>query len=256
MILDRVTFTGADDSIQPADLLPLTRDFPFVEWGILYSEKHSGSSRFPSDEWIAELEATKFPLGTQLSMHLCGQVLRDLASGNFTNDESLPPFWFMFDRAQLNWHGERVKNASFPLIAKSLKFWSDFKQQTFGNRPQFIFQADGRNDDLLGEATGFEEFDGVILFDRSHGGGVSPDSWPKPIYMSNDVDHCYHGYAGGLGPDNLADEIPRIAEAAGNCHVWIDMETKVFTAGRFDLAKVRQCLEICKPFVTQLQTRQ
>ena len=32
-ILDRVTITGADDSVRPTDLLELSREFPFVEWG-------------------------------------------------------------------------------------------------------------------------------------------------------------------------------------------------------------------------------
>ena len=32
-----VTITGADDSIQPSQLLDLQKEFPFVEWGILLS---------------------------------------------------------------------------------------------------------------------------------------------------------------------------------------------------------------------------
>jgi phosphoribosylanthranilate isomerase len=61
----------------------------------------------------------------------------------------------------------------------------------------------------------------------------------------------YHGYAGGLGPDNLAHEIPRIAKAAGDARVWLDMESGVRSNNdkQFDLDKVLQCLEIAKPFV-------
>jgi hypothetical protein len=99
------------------------------------------------------------------------------------------------------------------------------------------------------------------------GAGILPREWPKPIYL--DVhpgddgcgvqQHRYHGYAGGLGPDNLAEQIPLIlAAAAGNEHtaegrIWIDMETRVRSSDdrTFDLAKVRRCLEIAAPYVKQ-----
>lgn len=32
-----ITMTGADDSIRPQDLLPISEKFPRVEWGILLS---------------------------------------------------------------------------------------------------------------------------------------------------------------------------------------------------------------------------
>ena len=52
MILDRVTITGADDSIKATDLIPLSKRFPFVEWGILLSKNNEGSFRFPTRDWI------------------------------------------------------------------------------------------------------------------------------------------------------------------------------------------------------------
>ena len=38
-------------------------------------------------------------------------------------------------------------------------------------------------------------------------------------------------YAGGLGPDNLEEELKRIEEVAGDRTIWIDMETKVRSDG-------------------------
>ena len=37
MILDRVTITGADDSIHVEQLAELSQAYPYVEWGILVS---------------------------------------------------------------------------------------------------------------------------------------------------------------------------------------------------------------------------
>jgi hypothetical protein len=59
------------------------------------------------------------------------------------------------------------------------------------------------------------------------------------------------GYAGGLGPDNLAEELRRIEEVAGDAEVWIDMETNVRTAERFDLDKVRRCYDLARPWLSQ-----
>jgi hypothetical protein len=92
--------------------------------------------------------------------------------------------------------------------------------------------------------------DCVPLFDASGGAGVCPPKWPEPILRDGES-LMYHGYAGGLGPDNLAHEIPRIAKAAGDARVWLDMESGVRSNNdkQFDLDKVLQCLEIAKPFV-------
>jgi len=84
----------------------------------------------------------------------------------------------------------------------------------------------------------------AILFDASGGHGVSPEYWPAHLPDKS----C--GYAGGLGPDNLARELPRIQEAAGQGPYWIDMEGKLRNeADRFDLARARLCLAACRQFM-------
>lgn len=51
-MLERVTITGADDSTDISQLVELSQEFPFVEWGILVSRRSEGGPRFPSREWI------------------------------------------------------------------------------------------------------------------------------------------------------------------------------------------------------------
>jgi hypothetical protein len=93
-----------------------------------------------------------------------------------------------------------------------------------------------------------------------------PKAWPNPIYLKSTESGQvlnrwdYHGYAGGLGPDNLEEQIPRILEAASykgfskeiqEGDIWIDMETKVRSDQdrQFDLEKVEHCLEIAAPHI-------
>lgn len=51
------------------------------------------------------------------------------------------------------------------------------------------------------------------------------------------------GYAGGPGPQNLADEIPRLLAAAGMRAFWIDMEFSLHDEhDRFDTHRCRSAL--------------
>lgn len=247
MKLDRVTITGADDSIEPNDLIALTEEFPFVEWGILASESSTGRrTRYPSWEWMIMLQslASKHPM--KLSLHLCGKWVRQLLLGH--RSESLTDAaLFLFQRSQLNFHAENAK-CDQRGFCKAL--------ETFGDR-EIIFQIDGNSGNAHMESLWDEcdrtntRINSVSLFDISGGAGILPGEWPKPTFMIDDETYAYHGYAGGLGPDNLQEQIPLIGEAAGDARFWIDMETKVRSDNdrRFDLDKVRQCLEIAKPFI-------
>jgi hypothetical protein len=83
------------------------------------------------------------------------------------------------------------------------------------------------------------------LHDLSHGTGLTPNCWPKKIAGIN------MGLAGGLGPDNLAEQLEKMSESIGDNTIWIDMETKIRSNNDkiFDLEKVEKCLEICKPWI-------
>jgi hypothetical protein len=262
MAIDRVTITGADDSIRPEELLPLTQEFPFVEWGILASQHNTwervGTVRYPPPRWIAALqdmeESGELP---NLAMHINGIWVRRLLRGENIVPENL---FTGFNRVQLNFHAER--NACNP---------ADFADCLKSIGKTFIFQLDGAKGNAhLNSARAYEVRNCFGLFDVSGGAGILPSEWPKPIYLDvqpgghggGEEYHDYHGYAGGLGPENLAEQIPLILKAsAGTEHaregrIWIDMETRVRSDDdrQFDLAKVRRCLEIAAPYVKQPAT--
>src|SRR5574340_1612433 len=107
MNLKFVTFTGADDSIDPKDLLKISIDYPFVEWGILVSRSQEGNYRFPSSDWMLDLIHKTKGYNINLSMHICGRWLNDIIKeGNMT----CHPLWVFknkFNRIQLNTHGQK-----------------------------------------------------------------------------------------------------------------------------------------------------
>lgn len=233
MKLDCVTITGADDSIEPEALLPITEKYPFVEWGILFSGKQQGTARYPSYNWLGRLK-TVAPNIPRLCAHLCGQWVRELVlSGKGTWWDRYQDLASCFRRIQLNFHGQYHKAGE--------GFVGELRR--LGNH-EFIFQHDGVNDSLISTFTNTPRLRVFPLFDRSGGAGIVPKEWPKPIWK-------YQGYAGGLGPENIVDEIKRIGDAVGNSRIWIDMETRVRSEDdlKFDLSKVERCLEAAAPFV-------
>lgn len=245
MRLDRVTFTGADDSILPTELVPLSRRYPFAEWGILVSARQVHTPRFPSYRWMAALRDVAAIEKMNLSLHVCGRWVRQLLLGEFAIPEELLAG---FSRVQLNFHGE-LNAIDFGGFREAIR--------KFGDR-EIIFQVDGVNGEgLLMDVWSHDnegEVKAIPLHDVSHGAGISPPEWPLPL--GADV---WNGYAGGIGPENLLMEIARIGMIAKGSRVWIDMETKVrrkdphsSVASRFDifdLAKVETVCRLVEPFV-------
>lgn len=240
-MITKVTITGADDSIVPAQLQILSHQYPFVEWGILCSASSMDSPRFPSREWLDTLTHFQQSLRTtgqamNLSCHLCGRYVRELLRGyKFPIRELTSETWGIFNRVQLNTHG-------LPHIFHGYAFE---RLGAYYPEKQFIFQYDNANTDLFQCLIDTHDFNYAALFDLSHGAGVLPSQWPD---LLSGVP-C--GYAGGLSPENLKAQIERIEQKAGDVEIWIDAETHVRTNERFDLDKVRAFLEIAKPYVKQ-----
>lgn len=242
MILNRVTFTGADDDIDPELLLDLSDSYADVEWGILFGSNF-GAERFPSTSWLDDLwiATNQNTRPTQLSAHLCGAWVRDLNDGNASWLKRFERIRACFQRVQINYHGVAadIDHRGFEALYK------------IGKDHQLIIQGDGVNDEIR-ETLALQYGLGnvSILFDRSHGAGVLPGEWPKGLPGT------YCGYAGGLDPDNTLAQLGEIAkQVALRAPVWIDMETGVRTEGRLDLHKVERVLRRVEPWIGELRGR-
>jgi hypothetical protein len=232
-ILDRVTITGADDSIQPQDIIALTKEFPFVEWGILLSKHSEGKPRFPTYEWLCELLKSLYE-HTQISGHICGRWVRDICKGDWTIAEDRSPIINYFRRFQLNFRPylHKIKDVE--------AFIAGF--QAVPKCEQFIFQLNDINNELL-RTVKDNGVNAAPFFDLSGGIGVLPESWPKQLQG------LYCGYAGGLSPDNLTEQLELISSSVEAGPIWIDVESHVRTDERFDLDKVVKFIKLAEPWV-------
>ena len=234
MKLDRVTVTGADDTTAISEMIRLSNRFPFVEWGILVSASRENRNRFPSHRWIDDLFAiTKNYPEMKFSCHVCGRWVREIClEGKI--DPVLEQLWSHFQRIQLNFRSI-VHKLDRNLFISSLSVFSD---------KQFIFQLDNINNEILDVAQS-AGIDAVPLFDTSGGIGMLPLEWPDIRDKKG-----YYGYAGGLSPENLFDQLERIERVTGDNNIWIDAETYLRTNNGtiFDLGRVSTFLGVARGF--------
>ena len=230
MHIDRVTITGADDSTDIHWMVDMQERFPFVEWGILVSKSQMGGYRFPSLDWLSRLIIPQDKLRT--SMHVCGKWVREICDGDWSNlILEVGVVAERCQRVQLNFHAHTHKLGD--------RFLSAAKRASSNSGWQLIFQIDGVNDGLMNDAKD-AGIDAVPLYDLSGGAGVLPSHWPKQ------PECVYTGYAGGLGPRNVVEQVEKIKSVA-NGRIWIDMETRVRTEddSRLDAALVESVLAQC-----------
>lgn len=236
-MIKTVTITGADNKTNPKDLIDLSLKFPFVEWGILVSNSKIGTNRYPSIEWINKLCFFKQfqNKNMNLSLHICGEVCQRILKGEIDVNLKYPKLISLdsFDRMQLNFN---YKNSKIDLLLM-MNSLSDLKQE-------IIFQYNKSNKeiiDILVNCKGNSKWN--FLYDSSGGRGVVQKEWEKPL-------NAYTGYAGGLNPENLKEELEKIKLLVPNDNkIWIDAESGIRTDNEFDLDKVEKFLSIAKEFI-------
>lgn len=231
MKLTHCTLTGVDDATDLARLPSLSRDYPIVEWGFLYSPTRQGQpGRYPS---VATLQRAfrDLPGDVRVALHVCGEGVADLLAREPVAHELMTLVAARGGRVQLNF--SQTRNP-VDLVALA-RFLDEFPKTSF------ITQHNTSNQDVWRALSAHPNH--AILFDASGGTGILPKQWPQPVSAAA----C--GYAGGLGPDSLYRNLGNIAAAAGHRPFWIDMESRLRLKDgdgidRFDLDRCRFCLEI------------
>lgn len=196
-----ITFTGVDDQTSIDGMRELSSVYP-IEWAVLFSPKRQGiEPRYPAVDTMERVGAS----GLRLAAHLCGRYADLIMDGDWP---AVPIELGPFSRIQVN--------HCAPVAVRLAEFSAKCGLRCIGQArtPEFP------------EATEVE-----WLFDASGGRGIVPSAWPP----HPGVRLC--GYAGGLGPDNVACVLEAIG-ATGP--YWIDMESQVRSNDRLDLRRAEQ----------------
>lgn len=246
-----MTVTGADDSVSPVELAAISKDFPFVEWGILFSQKRQGTlPKYPTARWLQALDAlADANPAMRLSAHLCGQYVRDIFEkdiGDVFRHYTMRGngFWH-YSRLQLNGFSDyfKDKGARIPKSFQSLSGTSEGVSVICQVANEHAHLRAGALETVFGNV--------AALYDTSGGEGIPMPGFDCLVPPPTATIHV--GYAGGL-------KVGTVAKAAADCkqqwadrdnHFWLDIETGVRSDGgkTFDLKKAVTVLEEVAPLI-------
>jgi hypothetical protein len=155
--------------------------------------------RYPSLESIESISSYLKEKNYDLALHVCGSEAKEKLL-----NKDLEDIINNFGRIQVN---GKVK------VEKAITICNLYPNH------MIIFQYNEQNKGLI-EGLKNKVENACFLVDGSGGRGISPEDWFNP-----DESELF-GYAGGLGEDNIVEELSKIKEVASN-FFWIDMEGKI-----------------------------
>mmetsp|Transcript_81158 Transcript_81158/g.161443 ORF Transcript_81158/g.161443 Transcript_81158/m.161443 type:complete len:282 (-) Transcript_81158:24-869(-) len=244
-----VGFCGADDSVEPALLSAISAQHEWVEWGVLCRPDKAGSPRYASQEWLERLGSENEARTMRLAAHLCSTRVDEILNGqtDFVH-------WLHdavgFRRVQIN--ATRANGSDVDAFATDVgaKRCVDALRTAFAALPEveFIMQRNEETRPLWERLLESPPSNMSMLFDDSMGLGRSATKWPEP---PANVELAF-GYAGGLSPSNLKEQLTLISNTAPGRTIWVDMESSMRTLLQdstdiFDANKAMLCVRsICE----------
>ena len=205
-------------------MVALSKKYPLLEWGIQVSGKKCsfGSSRLG---WIYRLQGylQEENQNIDLALHVNADWVEDFCTGRLSPElNTLLRLrnvlgTSLFKRVQLNFKIGREKTPNKKLLI--------LRMQEYGFGRRFILSYNDENSEFIQSlyAEGVRHFD--VLFDASHGEGISAAQWHEPAFTDKTI---LQGYAGGLSPENIAEEVKKIREVVPEDRAfYIDAEGKL-----------------------------
>lgn len=237
MRLNRIVLSGANEYTDAEALISLCGKLSFVEIGIQVSGDKAffGSARYWWIHTLVHYSSPKIPL----ALHLNKNWVEDFCTGKLPPElETFLKFRHhngkpVFERIQLNFKIGREKTPDMDTLLATMRRYQP------GHK--FILSYNDSNKEFIRQIykSGFAI--DALLHDSSFGEGISPAQRAAPVFAD-----VYQGYAGGLSPDNVTDELDKINAVVprGKCF-FIDAEGKLKGEdGHLSLAK-------CEKFVSK-----
>ena len=226
-MIEKVTFTGVDNSTPLMTLIDLADKYPGAEFAVLVgnSTNKNEDRRFPSLSTIRDLRDLGADGGLNTSLHLCGRFSRAVVAGAGPSGE-IYKLCDGFGRVQINMASRAFSNGRRQSTVTAV--------ERFVGRvgcDSVILQHRGHWSDVPMLHPRVE-----YLFDRSGGRGQETFThWPAPSGQMARI-----GYAGGIGPHNIEAALV-FAEQNPDARLWFDMETRVRDDDDwFDLEAIEQ----------------
>lgn len=235
MQLRYITCSDPREDTPVEEILRLSQIAPNVEIAV---QAHPSKMSFdmPRRKWFESLlkESLTMPTAPNIAVHLNLDWCDKFCQGVL--DPNLLDLFFLFRadgmpairRWQINIHGSKTKLFKRDNIAKLL---------LNSHNREFIFQY-GANEYHRMQRLDKTIANFSVLYDTSGGTGKLTKNWRAPLFETHP-----QGYAGGLSPENVYENLDKIAKVAGDrTDIWIDAEGKLKTPGTktFDINRAKQ----------------
>lgn len=248
-------FCGADDSVEPGLLAAVSAQHEWVEWGVLFRPDKEGLPRYASKAWLERLGEVNAKRTLRLAAHLCERRVDEILNGDVAFVRYLHEE-IGFDRVQINaTSANKCDVAMFATDAGADACVARLRK-AFAELPsvEFIVQRNIETKPLwtrLADTSGGDAAlppNMSLLYDDSMGLGKCASSYPPPP----DSTRLRFGYAGGLSPTNIAQQLQAIEGVASGRTLWVDMESSLRTILKdgvkdgqgdiFDVNKAMKCV--------------
>ena len=243
-MLEILTFTGVDEHTDFGRIIEISQTYPRVEFAVLVGSQtpkasySKGNGIFPG---LSVVNLLKFlgrecPLKVHVAIHLCGFWSRSALRLGEPSGETID-LCKGFGRVQINLHADVGYPAGIHTPSSAA---ASCLVRVLPGCESVIFQ----HRDTTWNSVPTDHYGVEYLFDRSEGRGREAfDEWPEPISAPKRV-----GYAGGIGPHNVVQAM-KFVNRYPESRLWLDMENRVRTDGRFDLDKVEKVCRLVWPKV-------
>lgn len=228
--LKYVTLTGIDDAVPVETLLELTRNHPYVEFGVLYNSTLQGNGRFPLLGSINRLvETARHEPKLNLALHICGADVYSLLDNDLeSHARALAEY---FPRIQLN-----LRSGTYPLegVRALHKRYTD---KTFIIRYSSDSQYAGASVDSH-----------VTLFDKPEELEQTGFSMKEAISgaskaLTGSLMTPLFGFNGELDPAKLITQLREIERITAGDDFWIAIESCLSDPnGAFDVGLAQKAL--------------
>lgn len=221
------TFTGIDAKTNLEKVIDLSKEFPFLEFGVLLSlTPEDKDARYMAPSFVELVLKMLASHDVNIALHVCGSAVNAYVAGD--REVRRPALYA--NRVQLNFQADRAPFSAFEL------------DKAISAAPyKVITQHFPANAGLASTLTAENH---QVLFDLSGGRGIGAGEWPDAFEAK------VTGFAGGLGPETIETALPNILKSAHSGTSWIDMENRVRSNGYLDLDLCEAVARKVAPYMT------
>lgn len=242
MFLKTVVCSGINENNNICDAIEFLKKYKNAEFGVQCSPKKAGyhSPRF---EWLKELlsKVNEQKIENKIALHLNEGFVVSFCDGKVPDEISdLLDTGNAVGRLQLNFKIGRETFASgnvpdIQTLKKTMQAVAPHAIILSASQPNLPFIHKAYHQQMKFDA----------LFDDSFGEGIAPNTRKPPLF-----EDVFQGYAGGLSPENVAQELHKIEKLAKGA-VFIDAEGKLKQDGCFSFEKAQRFVQNALDFQKQ-----